>query len=225
MKKNMMILTAGVVALLVILPAAGFTQDTPPGIAKKAGVPGEGLHKGWEQGRHAGWNKEELLKLKDKDPEKFKALVGKRQEQLRQRLQYLKQADPEKYQRVMQQIRQRRLASLYQLRKENPEKFKELMQQRKENIRQRLEDLKARDPEKYQRIVRHREQVQHLMWLKKEDPAAFREYLNNHPGLRDRLENIRGRPEVRHGRRQGNIGEEGILEKRNPAHGGNRVRP
>lgn len=53
-------------------------EETPPGISKQEEVPGKGLHKGWEQGEHKGWNKEAAGKAHDISQEKREILKDTR---------------------------------------------------------------------------------------------------------------------------------------------------
>jgi len=182
-KINAMLVNAAILTLF-ILPGFSFANtQVPPGISEKEETPGEGLRKGWEVGKYKGWNKEDLLKLKKENPERFKETVKEKTEQIRKRLEELKQGDPERYHRVMQKVRQRRLVGLERLRKEDPEKFKGLMQKRRENFQQRLEKLKTENPEEYKRIMEHKKKMQEMRRLRKGYPRRFQEDLEENPGL------------------------------------------
>ncbi|MFH0876932.1 MAG: hypothetical protein V1863_01735 [Candidatus Omnitrophota bacterium] len=111
--------------------------------------------------------KTELLELKEKDPEKFKALVTQKRDALHKRLAQLKEKDPEKYKEVVGKIRQRRMARWQKLKQENPKEFQRLMQQRRQHLKERLEVLKKENPEKYEKIV------------------AFKQDMEKHPRLKD----------------------------------------
>ena len=163
--------------------------EVPPGISQQEELPGQAWHKGWQRGKHKGWDKEDFLKLKEEDPQKFNQLFEERREALKERLTYLKEHDPQRYHQLMQKIRERRLAQLRRLKQEDPEKFKQIVQARKKRAEQYLKRLKKEDPEKYKQMMQQRQEFQELRRLKREDPEKFKESLNKHPRWRRRFEN------------------------------------
>lgn len=193
-RKTNVVLAWAVILVLSILPGFSFAQDqVPPGISKQEEMPGKGLRKGWQEGKHKGWDKEKLLKLKTEDPEKFQEVVKEKREHLKERLKYLKENNPQKHQEIMQKIRRHHMARMQNLRSENPEKFKEVIQRRKTAFQERLQKLKTENPERYAQIMQHRQHLQELKRLRKEDPEKFHEYLKNHPRLREHFKNIHDR--------------------------------
>ena len=82
-----------IVGLFLASPATIAAQPVPPGIEQKE-TEDEGLHRGWSIGKHKGWDKQELNRLRKEEPEKFKELIKQRREELTRRLQKLKQKTP-----------------------------------------------------------------------------------------------------------------------------------
>jgi len=162
MKGNMNKLAVLVAGVFLISPVLSFAEEKA---APKPEGNGGFIQQAPGQKR---MNKEELLKLKKENPEKFKALMRERREQAHKRLEALKQSDPERYRKVMSRIHQRRIERMERLKKENPGKFKELMEKRKASIEARLEKLKTEDPQKYQRIMERRKKMQEFREHKKQ---------------------------------------------------------
>ena len=119
--------------------------------------------------------KDALVKLKKKYPEKFEKVIRKKIGQKRESLLKLKENDPEEFQRILTESHQKLLARLRKLGEEDPEKVKELIQEsvmwRKERFRKLCED----DPEKGREVVaKRREQFMKKMdQLKREDPETY----------------------------------------------------
>src|SRR3989338_1490888 len=67
---------------------------------------------------------EELKKLKQENPEKFRELIKERKGKIKEKLQELKERDPEKYEEVRERAFEKRRAKLEELKRENPEKFR-----------------------------------------------------------------------------------------------------
>lgn len=148
-KAKLFLAVTAAVCLFVWLPSCCAEQE--PSLKRKSqGVRGE-----------------ELLKLKNENPAKFKQVIEERRRQAKNKLEQIKQTDPERYQRVMEKVRDKRLQDLKKLKQENPEKFRELMEKRKEIALERLNKLRT------------------------ENPDEFKGYLKNHPGLVERLRNIK----------------------------------
>lgn len=97
--------------------------------------------------------REYLRNLKESDPEKYKEVVSQAREKIKQRLQKLKEENPEKFEKIMQHRQQMRKKRLQQICESNPEKCAEIKQRRQEYLRQRLAELKETDPEKYEKIM------------------------------------------------------------------------
>jgi DNA anti-recombination protein RmuC len=140
---------------------------------------------------YRGFTKEDLLRLKKENPEKFQETVRQIRKRIVERLERLKQTDPQRYNRIMQGIRQRQVQNLARLKKENPEKFQEIIKKRQEAIRQRLEKMKTENPKEYQRSVQRIKQIQGVRRFRRENPAAFNRFLKNHPVIRRRLNRYR----------------------------------
>lgn len=190
MKKITQIMLIGVVVLSwCASPKVSFAESQiPPGISQQDTVSCKGQHKGWGKGGHKGWDKEEFLKLKQEDPQKFEELMQQRQEKLKERLAYLKDSDPERYHRVMRRLRGQRFARLEGLKESDPQKFKELMSQRRKSMQGCLEALKKEDPQKYEQIMQHKKKLEELRGLGEKDTQAFQEYLKEHPRHQNRFE-------------------------------------
>lgn len=144
------------------------------------------------QGRFAE-EREKLLKMRQEDPEGFKARIKERRAHLRERLKDLKEKDPAKYEEVVGRLRGRRLEELKRLRRENPEEFKRRVEERRQRFHERLEVLRERDPQRYEKIVAHRKELRNLIELRKRSPERFREVLDQHPRLKERLQKIQKR--------------------------------
>ena len=165
-----------VVSGLLLLGAPAFLAQAYPPRAKQEGVEGVGLQRGPKFGRRIegrkdrhelrgkprseGWHeglsdeeKQELMRLKSDDPEKFKEAIGARRKALIEDFRRLKEADPDKYLELKEQYHSQRVERLRSLKKEDPEAFKKMMERRRQNIQQRLEFLREKDPEKYQQII------------------------------------------------------------------------
>jgi len=133
------------------------------------------------------WTKQDLLKLKQTDPERFKALVSGWKKRIYKQLMYIKQTDPQRYNRIVQSLTRKRLQNLAKLRKDDPEKFKELIKNRQEAIKMRLERMKSENPEQYQRVVSYAGKLRQLNRMRKENPKEFQKFMEEHPALRKRL--------------------------------------
>ena len=115
MKNLTLIIAIGLVVLLVspleTRVALAHPQDTEsefkqvPAGSEGRDVPGEGPHLGWMRGKHRGWDKEKMFKLKEKDPQKFEELTCQRRAEIKERLENLKEEDPQRYKRVVVQGR------------------------------------------------------------------------------------------------------------------------
>jgi hypothetical protein len=130
-------------------------------------------------------------RLRREDPEKFHQLVRQRAQALREKLQDLKEKDPQKYAQVTARIRQMKIERLRRLKAEDPEKFRRIVAYRRQHIEQRLSRLKETDPQKYEKVMALREKLRRLKELKETDPEAFREFVEDHPRLKTRLEAAR----------------------------------
>jgi hypothetical protein len=95
-----------------------------------------------------------LKDLRESDPEEFKEVVRNAQQRIRERMETLREKDPEKFEEIITRARNRRRQHLEALCKEDPEKCKELKEQRLQRIRDMLRDLKEEDPESYEKIIR-----------------------------------------------------------------------
>ncbi|MDD5730564.1 MAG: hypothetical protein PHN57_05505 [Candidatus Omnitrophica bacterium] len=160
MRKKTYIVTVLIAAAAVLVSVSGVyaQEEKPEDLVQKEDRQGR-------EKRHL--TKEELLKLKQENPEKFNELVSKKREQVRQRLEQIKQNDPEKYQKILDGVKQKR--------------------------QERLEKLKNENPDKYNQVMERTQKLQELRNLRKEDPEKFKEYLDNHPGLKQRLEDLQKR--------------------------------
>ncbi|MCD6583179.1 MAG: hypothetical protein J7K71_00605 [Candidatus Omnitrophica bacterium] len=112
--------------------------------------------------------KEYLKRLRREDPEKFNEIVRKAKKKIRKRLQRLREVNPEKFRELMRRrafIRRKRLRELC---RENPEKCKEVIARRREVLRKRLQELKQEDPQRYEkmkdRLRKLRERITHWGW-------------------------------------------------------------
>lgn len=138
-------------------------------------------------GRKGGWTKQDLIDLKEKDPERFGALANQWKNKVAKQLEYIKYTDPKKYAKIMQYITMKRLKNLIRLRKEDPAKFRDLIAKRREKIKQQLQYLKNNNPVQYQRIVNHIHKLQALNQLRKNNPKEFQKFLEQYPVLRKQL--------------------------------------
>lgn len=171
---------------------------------------------GWDRGEKTGWGNvdippglakndkiEKLKKLREEDPEKFREVIANYRVRLGERLSELKKTDPEKFEQVMQKRRRIHRERLKYLRKNNPERFREVVQKRREVLENKLEELKENNPQKYHQIMKRRKE--HLKQLKHRDPVKYKKFLEKHPHMADRLEDIRDRREGLRDRREGII--------------------
>jgi len=157
MNKNNMGFILIIVMALFTAPGAAFTETQPE---PQKGTPLAAESKGWRGGKYDGSSREELMKLKQENPEKFKQIIAERRQRIKERLEYLKQTDPERYKSIREKIRERRRQRLEKLKNENPEKYKEVMERHKQRMEDRLQKLKAEDPQKYERLMQRRAQAQ-----------------------------------------------------------------
>lgn len=193
-KENKLTLAAVIVISACIFPEVGFTQgDVLAANSPQEKTVKQGERQGPVKGLSKKWSKEELLKLKKDNPAEFRKIVQEHQEQIKQRLKSLKQNNPQRYSKLMQLIRRARIANLQKLRKEDPEKFKQTVGDYRAKVMERLQNLKTEDPRKYEHIMQQIGKIKELMRLRRDNPAKFREYIKNHPELRQRLESVRNR--------------------------------
>ncbi|MFH1505303.1 MAG: hypothetical protein ABIH08_07990 [Candidatus Omnitrophota bacterium] len=140
-----------------------------------------------ENGCERRWNKKDLVRLRKKNPEKFKELSKKHQLKTAERLSRLKQEDPEKFERVMKCYRLNRVSKLKDLKEQDPEKFKSFIQTKKNKVKQQLAKLKEGNPQKYEKLVKCHRNLNKLRKLMREDPEKFEQFINNHPEIGDYL--------------------------------------
>lgn len=193
-------IVAGFFVVAALPVVAAEEEEGEPAIHEKEGgehdIHGEaGILPPQDEKRHGRFaeERERLLKMRQEDPEGFKAKIKERRAQLRGRLKHLKETDPAKYEEVMGRIRARRLEEFKRLRRENPEEFKRRVEERRQRFHERLEALRERDPQRYEKIVAHRKELYKLNELRKQSPERFREVLDQHPRLKERFEKIQKR--------------------------------
>ena len=186
MKNKIKILMA--VALLVnaVVLTCSYA-GVPAPLAEKKGKKEQNAAKKDFSAGGKNWTKQDLIKLRTEDPERFNALVGEWKKKIYKRLMYLKQTDPQRYNKITQSIMRKRLQNLAKLRKNDPEKFREIINKKHEAIKERLGRMKYENPEKYQRIVSYANKLRQLNQLRKENPEAFRKFMAEHPALREQL--------------------------------------
>ncbi len=181
-RKTLYGVTAGVVVGVCVLLGTGYVIGRATGGARRP----QGMQKGF--GRQ---NKEQVLRLRQEDPEKFNKILGQRKGQLREKLTKLKDTDPQRYERISQGITSGQVERLDSLRKQNPQGFKQAMGRHKGRMAQHLEALKVKDPEFYQQVIAHQDDLKKLRQLHREDPGQARQYLEENPELSDLWEQIR----------------------------------
>ncbi|MBL7070172.1 MAG: hypothetical protein ISS27_01715 [Candidatus Omnitrophica bacterium] len=174
--------TVGVVAAVCVLLGVGFVIGRATGGGRRP----QGMYRGF--GRP---DKEQILRLRQEDPEKFNKFLGQRKGQLREKLTKLKEMNPQRYERISQGITAGQVERLDSLRQQNPQGFKQAIHKHKGRMEQHLEALKVRDPEFYQQIISHQDDLKKLRQLHREDPKQARQYLEEHPELSDLWEQIR----------------------------------
>lgn len=184
--KNKMKMLA-VIALLVNLVLSAHAFAGAPMDVEKKEFQKQGVQKNEVSNGKRKWTKQDLLKLKQDDPERFNALVGEWKKKIYKQLMFIKQTDPQRYNRIVQSLTRKRLQNLVKLRKDDPEKFKGLIKSKHEAIKQRLERMKYDNPEQYQRVVNYAGKLRQLNRMRKENPEEFRKFLEEHPALRKQL--------------------------------------
>lgn len=120
---------------------------------------------------------------------------GARRNRWQGKMMSLKKTHPEKYRQVKRKIRGMRQSWLRQLKTQDPAKYEQVMEQRRVRMQVRLAELKKTDPNRYQKIMAFKEKLAHLEELKEKDPKAYKEFIRQHPGLKDHESGRR-----RHGR-------------------------
>lgn len=103
----------------------------------------------------------ELMELKEKDPEAFKAKVTELRNSAQKRLDELKEKDPETYQRVLERRQKRMKPRFEHLREENPEAFERMQQHRESLIEKRRNWMREHDPESFQQIELRRSHAEY----------------------------------------------------------------
>lgn len=175
------------VALLINAVVCSYSYAGVPAPEKKRGIEERNVSKKDSFVGHKSWTKQDLLKLKQDDPERFNALVGEWKKKIYKQLMYIKQTDPQRYNRIVQSLSRKRLQNLAKLRKDEPGKFKELIKNRHKAIKQRIERMKYENPEEYQCVINYARKLRQLNQMRKENPKEFQKFLEEHPVLRKRL--------------------------------------
>lgn len=160
----------------------------------------------------------ELMELKEKDPEAFKAKVTELRNSAQKRLDDLKETDPEAYRRIIERREKRIGPRFEQFRLQNPEAFERMRHHREGLIEKRRDWMRQHDPASLERIeLRRSRRVEYrssdpanpgapprVQGFRREfrqeiyRPGAGPEELNEYPG--DRPGPRRGGPRRQEGR-------------------------
>lgn len=127
-----------------------------------------------------------LRQLREENPEAFQDALKQHREQVRQRLEKLREENPDKFREVVENRRGRFRDRLERLRTEHPDQFKQLVENRRKRLEERAEYVKTHHPEKYEQFMQRR--TERLSDIKKRNPEQFKQFLENHPRVRERFE-------------------------------------
>ncbi|MBI2870254.1 MAG: hypothetical protein HYY14_00935 [Candidatus Omnitrophica bacterium] len=147
---------------------------------------GEVMNPGEAEVRHPGRHDEEaqrLRRLKQEDPEAFRAAIEERRGEVKEKLENLKETNPEAYERLLDRKRSARRHRLDRLREEDPEAFRRWAESRRDKLSVRLEKVKENDPQKYEELTAKRKdwRKEKLEHLQVNNPEAYERFMTKHP--------------------------------------------
>ena len=184
MRKQGIKVTVALVSAVCVLLGVGFAMGRITGGSRRS----QGIYRGFQ----GGPGREQILRLRQEDPEKFNQFVSRRKGQLRDRISKLKETDPQRYERIRQRTGEGQMARLDSLRDQNPQGFRQAMHKHQGRLQQHLEALKVGDPELYQQITEHQDGLRRLRQLhNRGDSEQARKFLEENPELGDIWDKMR----------------------------------
>ncbi|MDD5194819.1 MAG: hypothetical protein PHQ96_03975 [Candidatus Omnitrophica bacterium] len=96
--------------------------------------------------------KEELIKLRKADKEKFRKVLKEKLESQEAALAKIKKENPGKFKALIESSRNKMKTRLRELRIKNPDKFAQFQKKHRKKLKMRIKQLREKDPARYQSL-------------------------------------------------------------------------